>query len=82
MWSANAAAAARAAAAEQAESAERARTALALMLADQVARGCDQDSLIVEEYREAVRRHHETGGRTVDLYDLGAGQLATAAVSA
>ena len=55
MWAANSSATRRAAAVEREESAERVRIALGLTLANQLARGCDPDELIVEEYRAALR---------------------------
>jgi len=67
MWAANSSATLRAVADEQEESAERARVALGLTLANQVARGCAPDELIVEEYRAAVLE--SKAARSAHSYD-------------
>ena len=67
MWAANSSATLRAVADEQEESAERVRVALGLTLANQVARGCAPDELIVEEYRAAVLE--SKAARSAHSYD-------------
>lgn len=44
---------------ERVESADRARTALGLVLANQVADGRDPEDLIVEEFRAATLEHNK-----------------------
>lgn len=54
---------------ERAEDTKRTRTALAMILANQVAEGRAADALILEEYRTADREHREAIGRLGgDLY--------------
>lgn len=54
---------------ERAEDTERTLTALARILANQVAEGRAPDALILEEYRTADREHREATGRLGgDLY--------------